>query len=165
MKTVFAILLSIQAVAAHDARAQTLSPVAVLAERTTSASTDTVPIAPFKPNATGTIIGGALGVGVGAVAGTLAGVAIASGCHDEYCALGSAALGFVIGESVGVAIGAHLGSGSPRHGRLVLSALSAGAIFIGGTMLGVAMGQFGDVMIPAIPVMQVYAAYAIESGK
>jgi hypothetical protein len=165
------LLLSLAAV---PSRAQYLAPVGVRPlspaftmppGRDTISSGDTLAGARREISPVGTIIGGA----VGGVAGALVGVAIASrtsqGCQGEYCGLGEALLGFGLGESIGLAVGAHLGSGSGRHENIFLTSLSSVGILIGGVLGAVALDRTGGagIMIPLTPAFQLAAALAIES--
>jgi hypothetical protein len=162
------------ALAAVPTRAQYLAPVAVrpLAAPSTVrpgsdavASRDTLAAAGREISPVGTIIGGA----VGGVAGALLGVAIAAqasrGCQGEFCGLGEGIIGFGLGESIGLAVGAHIGSRSPRHENIFLTSLSSVGILVGGVLGAVALDRAGGagIMIPLTPALQLAAALAIES--
>jgi hypothetical protein len=106
----------------------------------------------------GRAIGGGLALGlVGAVGGSLVGAATASGCKGEYCALGPVALGLAIGESVGVALGTHLGSGG--HGGVGTAMLVSTAIGITGVFAAAASG---GIALPLVPVVQIATVLAME---
>lgn len=163
---------------ARPSEAQRLAPVAVraldvaplnVAEQpgaTFSAASpaDTLPEPRRAISPVGTIIGGVAGGVVGAFVGLALGARSAEGCHGEECGLLNAILGFALGESLGVGVGAHLGSRSTRHENVILTTLTSTAILVGGTFLGAAMQQAGAVMVPLTPAMQLTAAWAIESS-
>jgi hypothetical protein len=166
-----ALLLSLAVV---PTGAQYLAPVGVRPlgaastmppSRDTISSADTLADARREISPVGTIIGGA----VGGVAGALVGVAIASrtsqGCVGEFCGLGEALIGFGLGESIGLAIGAHVGSRSTRHENIFLTSLSSVGILVGGVLAAVALDRAGGagIMIPLTPALQLAAALAIES--
>lgn len=125
---------------------------------------DTMP-APRPLSRTGAILGGIGGGALGAVVGTLAGAATAEGCHGEFCGFENAAIGLVLGESLGLAVGAHLGSGSADHGKIMMTTLTSAAILVGGTLAGAGMQQAGVVMIPLTPALQLAATWSIESHR
>ena len=158
--------------AALPAGAQQLAPAAVrAADNTTSVgassfSADTTALSGNSAPAhepihtTGTVVGGLIGGGGGLVVGVLVGAQLARGCHGELCGLSEAAFGGLVGESLGLAIGAHLGSGSTSGDRLILSSLTSVGIVTGGVLASLAGGV---VVLPLTPVLQLAAAYAIES--
>jgi hypothetical protein len=133
------------------------APLAVRA-----APRDTLP-ARRELSRTGAMIGGIGGAVVGAFAGVAIGAGSAEGCHGEDCGLVQAVLGFALGESLGLAVGTHLGSRSTEHSNIILTTLTSTAILVGGTFIGAGMQQAGVVMVPLTPVMQLAAAWAIES--
>jgi hypothetical protein len=159
--------------AAVPSRAQYLAPVAArpLAVVSTvrpgsdnAPSRDTLAGVRREISPVGTIIGGVMG----GVAGAVVGVAIASrttmNCHGEFCGFGEALLGFGLGESIGLAVGAHVGSRSPRHENIFLTSLSSVGILVGGVLGAVALDHAGGagIMIPVTPALQLAAALAIE---
>lgn len=87
-------------------------------------------------------------------------VELARGCHEDLCGPVQAAFAGLVGESLGLAIGAHLGSGSTSGDRLILSSLTSVGIMTGGVLASLAGGV---VVLPLTPVLQLAAAYAIES--
>jgi hypothetical protein len=112
-----------------------------------------------------TLVGGF----VGGVTGFVVGMAIAGrtarGCRGEFCGLGDYLLGITIGESVGLATGAHIASRSRRHEHIIMTTLSSAGILVGGGFVAAALGQWGlaPIMIPMVPVLQLAAAAMIES--
>lgn len=173
-KPILSILLLLYAL---PSEAQRLAPVAARAadasmmtsvpDRASPAARDTEPEPHRAIRSDGALVGGVLGGLVGGVAGIYLGAASRKGCHGDFCALDGALLGIVIGEPLGLAIGSHLGSRSTRHERVVLTTATSAAILIGGTLVGVGLGQtvgpVGLFMIPLIPALQLAAAVAIES--
>ena len=160
-------------------RAQYLTPVAArqlhladpgsIPDMTRAASdvappADTLPAVRRAGSPMGTIVGGV----IGGAAGALLGVAIAAqstqGCQGEYCGFGEALLGFALGESVGLGVGAHIGSGSRRPGNLALTTVTSVGILMGGAFMAVGLSQNGAsvVMLPLTPALQLVAAVAIE---
>lgn len=173
LSTSFALLLT-----ALSSEAQRLAPLAMRASEAapidrgaTSAAVeatvrDTLPTPRREISPVGTILGGVAGGVVGTFAGILTGGAIARGCQGEMCGLGPVLLGSVIGESVGLAAGAHLGSRSSRHEHVVASALASTGVLIAGVFLGAGIARVGGpgvVMVPVTPALQLAAALAIES--
>ena len=110
-------------------------------------------------NAVGGVIGGLLGGVGGALAGTMIAVQSSSGCKAEYCQLGPALLGFGLGESIGLAVGTHLGARG--RGDVALSALTSMGIMVGGVLVSVAVGE-GRMALPLIPLAQLAAALSME---
>ena len=163
------------AASASQGHAQFVSPSAVRAADGTTrpaSLSDTVPAQPRelrRPgiNRVNTVFGGVLG-GVG---GTLLGLAIArqtsKGCHGELCGLGEALLSATLGETIGLAVGAHLGSGATGSEKVLQTTLSSLGILIGGVFAGAGLsglnGGLGEIMLPLTPVLQLAAAVLIES--
>jgi hypothetical protein len=141
---------------------------AIAAERTDlpfamRTARDTMPMADV-PSVFGTVIGGIGGGVVGAFAGAAIGAESARGCHGELCGFGNVVLGFALGESIGVGIGAHLGSRSKKHDHVVLTTLSSVAILTGGAIMASSMGPLGALMLASTPMLQIAAAWGIESA-
>jgi hypothetical protein len=164
-------LLSLQLVAVPG-RAQYLAPVAVrplAAAAITRQDVDAVPRRDTLTDArreiseAGTLVGGA----AGGVAGALIGLAIASrthmDCHVDYCGLAEGALGLGLGESIGLALGAHLGSRSTHSAHIVTTALSSVVIAAGGTFAALMLGEGGVIMVPFTPALQLAVALVVES--
>lgn len=159
---------------AIPSEAQRLTPVALRGSDTSmtialpqpvpslEARRDTQPASRSAFNPLGGVAVGLLGGIVGTFAGGYIGALSAAGCHGEFCGLGSALTGAGIGESIGVALGTHFGSGSRRHENIMLTSLTSAGILVGGTLLGVAMNRAGVVMLPLTPALQLAAALAIE---
>jgi hypothetical protein len=160
--------------AAAPSAAQYATPVAVRrleapatmhVSGTLAAPVDTLPQSCREISAVGTIVGGAVGGAVGA----LVGIGIASrtnrSCTGEFCGLGEGLVGFGLGESIGLAVGAHLGSRSPRAENVVFSSVASVGILVGGVLAAVALERVdgGVIMIPLTPAFQLAAALAIES--
>ena len=110
-------------------------------------------------NAVGGVIGGLLGGAGGAFAGTMIGAYSAAGCQGEYCQFGPALLGFGLGESIGLAVGAHLGARG--RGDVTLSALTSVGIMVGGVLVSAAVGE-GMITLPLVPLVQLAATLAME---
>jgi hypothetical protein len=117
------------------------------------------------PKRAQTLVGGA----VGGVGGALLGMAIArqtsKGCSGDFCSIGASFLGFALGESIGLAVGAHLGSGSSGSEKIVATTLSSLGILAGSTFAAVGLSRagMGGIMIPLTPALQLGAALLIES--
>ena len=128
-----------------------------------AAARDTLP-SPPELSLAGTVLGGIGGAVVGAVVGLGIGAEAARGCHGEFCELGPAVLGFALGESLGIGLGTHLGSRSAKHDHILLTTLSSMVILVSGALIASSTPQ-GDVMLPLTPILQIGAAWAIESGN
>jgi hypothetical protein len=112
-------------------------------------------------NAVGGIIGGLVGGAGGALAGTMIGAQSAAGCHGELCQLGPALLGFGLGESIGVAVGAHLGARG--RGNVAMTAISSVGILVGGLVVaGAAPRGTPAIALALIPAAQLAMALAME---
>jgi hypothetical protein len=153
-------------------RAQYLAPVAVrrLATaaathqaRDVAASRDTLADGRREISRVGAIVGGV----AGGVAGAYVGLEIAANatrnCRGEFCGFGEALLGLGLGESIGLAVGAHVGSRSDRHENIFITSLASAGILVAGTYAGVMLGPAGEIMVPLTPMLQLAAAVAIES--
>jgi hypothetical protein len=142
--------------------AVTAPPAAVFA-----APRDTEPAPVRGASVTRTVIGGVVGGVIGTFVGALAGSGANSGCQGDLCGLEGALIGVLIGEPLGLAIGANAGSGTMRPERILLTSLASVGILVGGVAAGVGMsrigGPAGAIMIPAIPVLQLVTAVAIEA--
>jgi len=106
--------------------------------------------------------GGILGGAVGLAGGVIIGAGIErslSGCQgDDFCGLGGAALGGLIGEATLLALGVHIGN--ERRGEY-LAALGGS---LGAIVAGFAVGGLvhrGDVVL-VIPLGQLFAAATFE---
>ena len=92
------------------------------------------------------VIGGVLGGTLGGVAGIGIGVAAARDCTGDYCGLVEVGLGLIVGESVGLAVGAHLGSkGRANPVAVTLASLAVG---VAGTVLGAHVGGWPILLVP-----------------
>jgi hypothetical protein len=112
-------------------------------------------------NAVGGIVGGLIGAAGGAFVGAMVGASSASGCHGEYCAWGPALIGFGLGESIGLAIGTHLGASG--RGNVAGTAISSFGILVGGLVVaGAAPRGTPAVAIALIPAAQLAVALAME---
>jgi hypothetical protein len=103
------------------------------------------------------------GLGLGAVGffgGALVGAGLSEGCDGYYCELGSAALAALIGESVGMGIGVHLGN--RRRGSLGLDILTAAGSATGALIvLNAVEDDEGDLLLLAL-VLQTTATVTVE---
>jgi uncharacterized membrane protein YoaK (UPF0700 family) len=130
-----------------------------------AAAADTLSELIREPSRMGTIVGGV----VGGALGTFAGLALAErstrGCHGELCGLEEALVGILIGEPLGMAIGAHIGSGTGRHERVIMTSLASMGILAGGVLAGVGLSHMGAgaIMIPLTPILQLATVVAIEA--
>jgi hypothetical protein len=128
-----------------------------------AAARDTLP-SPPELSLAGTVLGGIGGGVVGAFTGIAIGAESARGCHEDFCQLGPAVLGLLLGESLGVGLGTHLGSRSLKHDHILLTTLSSAVILVSGALVASSAPQ-GFVMLPLTPILQIGAAWAIESGN
>jgi len=107
----------------------------------------------------GAVVGGLLGGVVGGFAGAAIG---AAGCQSsgylDFSCLGRGAMGFLVGEIIGVATGAHLGNG--RRGNWARDLAASLVLAVGG--LGVASidGSPGPFLLAA--AIQVGGTVAVE---
>ena len=107
------------------------------------------------------IIGGVIGGVGGALLGTQIGVSTASGCQGELCQLGPAVLGFGLGESIGLAIGTHLGAGG--RGNVAMTALTSLGTLAGGLVVAAAAPRGTPaVAVTLIPIAQLAVALLME---
>jgi hypothetical protein len=117
-------------------------------------------------------IGG--GVIVGFAGGTILGFAGAytgaylatrNRCSGEDCGLAAAILGFLVGESVGIATGTHIGAGG--KGNLLLEAVVTTAITAAGVAVIAGYHNSSSSAIPItlglMPLAQLAAVLAIEA--
>ena len=161
--------------AALPGEAQQLAPLAVRASgvalidrNATSAvavatARDTLPTPRREISPVRTILGGVTGGVVGTFVGLLAGGAASQGCHGDMCQFGPILLGAAIGESIGLAAGAHVGSRSSNHGHVLTSAVASAGIAVAGTFVGAGLASVSGLMVPLTPALQLAAALAIES--
>ena len=104
----------------------------------------------------GLVLGGAMGFGLEQM--------LATSCFD-YCGLGGAALGGVIGESLGLAYGVHVGN--HRRGSYSAAVVGPVGIVVGSLALGMLLE---DVSIPpalilaGVPVLQLYTSMKGEQA-
>lgn len=126
------------------------------------ASRDTLPDARRQISEAGTLIGGL----VGGAAGAFIGLAIASrthmDCHVDYCGLAEGFVGLTLGESIGLAVGAHVGSRSTRRANIFMTSLASTVIMAGGAGAALMLGEGGVIMLPMTPALQLAAALMIE---
>ena len=113
-------------------------------------------------NTTGGIIGGVIGAAGGSVLGATIGVSSARNCKGEECGLASALLGFAIGESVGLGLGTHFGSGG--NGDAILTTFTSFVTLVGGGLMATAASSSGAprILFVAVPALQITAALAVE---
>jgi hypothetical protein len=124
---------------------------------------DTLPTRRREISPVGTVLGGIAGGVAGTFVGLLAGSSLSEGCQGEMCQFGPVILGGVIGESVGLALGAHLGSRSTNHGHVLGTALTSAGIAVVGAVMGAGIGRAGMMLVPLTPAFQLAAALAIEA--
>ncbi len=149
--------------------AQVLAPVAPTGRsaQTTGVSTDSLPhparAAAMTPaDIRRGFVGGVLGSVAGAIAGAAAGSLLArkSGCVGEYCGLFALA-GGTLGEPVGLAVGAHLGSGG--RASMALTTLVSTAIAVTGSILAGASGA--PITLALVPAIQLFAVMSLERDR
>lgn len=105
--------------------------------------------------------GGLIGAMVGGLAGALVGVSIeAASTADcrEWCGMAGGAFGFLAGETLGLSAGVHLGN--DKRGSFALTALAAGAVFVGGIWLAESVP--GVALVIAIPTTQLILATEVQ---
>jgi hypothetical protein len=103
------------------------------------------------------VVGGALGLfGGGAL-----GVRSANGCTDEFCALGPALLGAGLGESIGLAVGVHIGSRG-RANPLETSLMNMGILAAGLLVAAAAPSGLQEATLVLIPVTQLGLTLLME---
>jgi hypothetical protein len=130
-------------------------------ESRASAST-TLPSAERQPGTMGGILGGLGGVVIGTLVGTLVGAQASQGCHGEDCQLVGMGLGVIMIEPVALAVGAHLGSRSTRHDRLLLTSVASLGLMAGAVYTAAALPPGGMIALPLIPALQLITVLAIE---
>lgn len=102
-----------------------------------------------------------------AFAGAYTGVYLASKqrCSGEACGLAAAGLGFLVGESIGVAVGTHIGAGG--KGNLLLETVVTTAITAAGVAVMAGYHNSSSSAIPItlvlVPLAQLAAVLAIEA--
>jgi hypothetical protein len=108
------------------------------------------------------VAGGILGGGAGFVGGMFAGASDLSrrNCTGEDCGLANAILGSMIGESVGLAVGAHYGSRG--RGNLAIQLLTSTAIGAAGLYGAWYAEGAAPLFIGVTPVFQLAAVLAME---
>jgi hypothetical protein len=153
-------------VGAHTSFAQRIEPMAASSR---FLSTDVTSRQPVQGETTkgpfltwGGVIGGAVGGSAGLFGGLLAGAMLAhtGTCAGEDCSLGAALVGAGVGEVLGLATGAHIGSAG--RGNLALAILASTAIGAAGIYAAGQAGGSAPGVVLAIPVMQLAAVLVIE---
>ena len=106
------------------------------------------------------VLGGVVGGAAGLFAGGMVGAAMESDCHCDDLALAGIVYGGLIGESVGLALGTHLGDGRGGNFALDLLTSAAGA----GLGLALAAGENGGAALISVAALQVVLVAAVEVG-
>jgi hypothetical protein len=152
--------------AAHASFAQRIEAAAAFSR---SVSTDATSRQSTQVEATkgplltwGGVGGGIVGGSAGLFGGLLAGVALdhTHTCMGEDCSLGQALVGAAVGETIGLAVGAHIGSAS--RGNLALAVLTSAGISAAGILALRHPGRAAPAIMITIPVLQLAAVSALE---
>ena len=123
--------------------------------------------APTFVLAAGGVGGGLLGLLAGGAAG--AALQMANGCGDEYlCGVSGAALGALVGETLGVPIGVHLANG--RTGSVAAGIGASALVTVAGLATGVALASVSGeesfaLVALAVPALQVYRSIRVERRR
>lgn len=139
--------------------AQYLPPHLAAAPVTTTIVSDTVT---YGENGGGAVLGAAVGGLAGLILLGHAGYYLGGGgevCGDDPCGFAGAIFGMLLGEAVGVGLGAHLGNGR-RGNALAPVGASLGVLLVA--------GFFGD-QVPEgsvlfVPILQIAAAVVAETS-
>ena len=111
----------------------------------------------FNPAAEGFALGTA-----GFFGGVWIGAEINRNCTGEFCELGGAAIGGMVGETLGLAIGAHLGN---RHrGNIGLDLLTSAGVAAGGIAIAVGNDNNAGGILLVTAVVQLAATVVVERG-
>lgn len=116
-------------------------------------------------NPLGTVVGGVLGGAAGFFAGAMVGGSVENRffpCHCDDPGLMGVLWGAAIGESVGLAVGAHVGNG--RRGNLgedLVASLGMGAV---GIAVAFGVGEAGLLFVPVVQVVAV-ATTELTAGR
>ncbi|MEO5818502.1 MAG: hypothetical protein ABIT20_24750 [Gemmatimonadaceae bacterium] len=152
--------------AAHTSFAQQMEPVAA-SSRLRSTETAFSPSAESQVttrpvNMWGGVAGRVLGGGAGFFGGMMLGASEISrrSCTGEDCGLANAIIGSMIGESVGLAVGAHYGSRG--RGNLAIQMLTSTAIGAAGLYSAWYAEGAAPIILGAVPVVQLLAVMAME---
>lgn len=109
----------------------------------------------------GALVGGLIGFGVGAGAGFLVG-AKTDACGDEWCPLAAATIGAALGESIGMAAGAHLVNRG--RGNLLRTATMTTLVGAAGLGLASAFDSGAPATLGVTALVQALMASAIEGS-
>jgi hypothetical protein len=107
----------------------------------------------------GAILGGALGFIAGGVIGGY--LAEGSTCESDRCGLEEVFTGALVGEVVGIGLGAHVGNGR-RGSALAPVAASLGVLLVAGVVEN--QGGLPDGTLIFVPMMQIAAAVITETA-
>jgi hypothetical protein len=121
-----------------------------------------VQMAPRRPNDLRGVAGGIVGGGAGFLGGMLVGASDISrrSCTGEDCGLANAILGSMIGEGVGLAVGAHYGARG--RGNLALQIITSTAIGAAGLYTAWHAEGFAPIILTATPIVQLATVLAME---
>ena len=86
-----------------------------------------------EPSVSSPVLGAITLGAVGFFGGALIGHGSSSGCTGEWCDLGSTALGAIIGETIGISAGAHLGN--RERGSYSADFATSALVFVAGIAL------------------------------
>lgn len=109
----------------------------------------------------GALVGGLAGFGVGAGAGFLIG-AKTDACGDEWCPFATATIGAALGESIGMAAGAHLANRG--RGNLLRTAVMTTLVGAAGLGLAGAFESGAPATLTVTALVQALMASAIEGS-
>jgi hypothetical protein len=152
--------------AAHTSFAQQMEPAAASSRMLSTESSFTpsaVSQVTTRPvNMWGGVAGGVLGGGAGFFGGMMLGASEISrrNCTGEDCGLANAIIGSMVGESVGLALGAHYGSRG--RGNLAIQMLTSTAIGAAGFYSAWYAEGAAPIILGAVPVVQLLAVMAME---
>lgn len=107
--------------------------------------------------------GGLIGALVGGLAGAVVGIGLETSMADpcsEWCGLAGGAGGFLVGETLGLSAGVHLGNRS--RGSFALTALTAGAVFLVGARFGESLPTAA--LVIAVPTIQLITAASVQKA-
>jgi hypothetical protein len=116
---------------------------------------------PYRENpglaALGAILGGALGF----IAGGMSGAAlVGDNCGGDWCGLEAAFTGALVGEVLGIGLGAHLGNGWRGS---ALPALAASGGVLGAALILGGLGGLTEGSAPFVPILQIAGAVIAET--
>lgn len=122
---------------------------------------DRVPSAPREPGqarSTSMAFGGTVGGVTGFMAGALVASGLSRNCGGEFCGLGAAFMGGLIGETLAIPLGVHLANRSQGNFGTAL----AGSVVSGAAALLLLDATDEGTFVLAIPLAQIVTSVLIE---